>query len=406
MAKHFQLAITNTSLTITRNQTSIDTETALDGIYLLRTTIAADELDTAAVIGAYKNLSRVERDFRSLKTIDLDLRPIHHHLDDRVRAHVLICFLAAYLTWHLRHAVAPLTFTDENPPPEQIPSHPPSDHPARTAKPPTKPPQTATSHAPTRACSHTSHPDPQRHPLRHPRTHRGDPEHPHRHPTPRLRPPRSPDPAHPHLRPPSTEHPPRKHPNPQVNHKKHPPKPLTRPSGGAGWDPLSGTKIDDGWGDYAHVMMLLNNGDEVILLTVDSSGTMRPHCYTHGLGWRPDLDTPLPGNWSGFTRLIATTSTIFGVKEDGNLYWYRPTWTVSPLVWSMAPNWGNQIGTGWDGLEQLVVGGLFEPALQYGPTLMGIDPTGSLRWYKYWGNGSGAGIDWDRNSGNVISGSW
>ncbi|MGA3253441.1 MAG: IS1634 family transposase [Mycobacterium sp.] len=115
MAKHFGLAITNTSLTITRNQTSIDTETALDGIYLLRTTIAADELDTAAVIGAYKNLSRVERDFRSLKTIDLDLRPIHHHLDDRVRAHVLICFLAAYLTWHLRQAVAPLTFTDENP---------------------------------------------------------------------------------------------------------------------------------------------------------------------------------------------------------------------------------------------------------------------------------------------------
>ncbi|MGO9072242.1 MAG: transposase, partial [Mycobacterium sp.] len=56
-----------------------------------------------------------EHDFRSLKTIDLDLRPIHHHLDDRVRAHVLICFLAAYLTWHLRHALAPLTFTDENP---------------------------------------------------------------------------------------------------------------------------------------------------------------------------------------------------------------------------------------------------------------------------------------------------
>src|SRR5271170_5018410 len=115
MAKHFQLAITNTSLTITRNQTSIDTETALDGIYLLRTTIAADELHTTAVISAYKNLSRVERDFRSLKTIDLHLRPIHHHLDDRVRAHVLICFLAAYLTWHLRRALAPLTFTDEKP---------------------------------------------------------------------------------------------------------------------------------------------------------------------------------------------------------------------------------------------------------------------------------------------------
>lgn len=155
MAKHFQLAITDTSLTVTANQASIDTETALDGIYLLRTTIAAGELDTAAVIGAYKNLSLVERDFRSLKTIDLDLRPIHHHLDDRVRAHVLICFLAAYLTWHLRHALAPLTFTDETPPPEQIPPYQPSDHPARTEKPPTKPPRTATPHAPTKACSHT-----------------------------------------------------------------------------------------------------------------------------------------------------------------------------------------------------------------------------------------------------------
>jgi hypothetical protein len=67
------------------------------------------------VIGAYKNLANVERDFRSLKAIDLDLRPIHHHLEDRVRAHVLVCFLAAYLTWHLRAALTPLTFTDETP---------------------------------------------------------------------------------------------------------------------------------------------------------------------------------------------------------------------------------------------------------------------------------------------------
>jgi hypothetical protein len=67
------------------------------------------------VISGYKNLSRIERDFRSLKTIDIDLRPIHHHLPERVRAHVLICMLAAYLTWHLRHALRPLTFTDENP---------------------------------------------------------------------------------------------------------------------------------------------------------------------------------------------------------------------------------------------------------------------------------------------------
>jgi hypothetical protein len=116
MAKHFHLDITDTALTITRDTDRIDTEAALDGIYILRTTATPGELDTAAVIGAYKNLARVERDFRSLKTIDLDLRPIHHRRDDRVKAHVLICMLAAYLTWHLRKALAPLTFTDEHPP--------------------------------------------------------------------------------------------------------------------------------------------------------------------------------------------------------------------------------------------------------------------------------------------------
>jgi hypothetical protein len=115
MGKHFHRTITDTSFTYQRNQTSIDTETALDGIYLLRTTLTVDTHDTAAVISAYKNLAHVERDFRSLKTIDIDLRPIHHHLPDRVRAHVLICMLAAYLTWHLRRTLKPLTFTDENP---------------------------------------------------------------------------------------------------------------------------------------------------------------------------------------------------------------------------------------------------------------------------------------------------
>ncbi|MGH8918063.1 MAG: IS1634 family transposase, partial [Actinomycetes bacterium] len=84
MGKHFHLDITDTTLTVTRNQAGIDAETALDGIYTLRTTATADELGTAAVIDAYKNLSRVERDFRSLKAIDLDLRPIHHRLTDRV----------------------------------------------------------------------------------------------------------------------------------------------------------------------------------------------------------------------------------------------------------------------------------------------------------------------------------
>ncbi|MDT2009326.1 transposase [Rhodococcus opacus] len=121
VGKHFHLDIADTSLTVTRDRERIDAEAALDGIYTLRTTASADELGTAAVIDAYKNLSRVERDFRSLKAIDLDLRPIHHRLTDRVKGHVLICMLAAYLTWHLRQAWAPLTYTDEHPPHREDP---------------------------------------------------------------------------------------------------------------------------------------------------------------------------------------------------------------------------------------------------------------------------------------------
>jgi hypothetical protein len=116
MAKHFHLQITDTSLTITRDRQNIDAEAALDGLYVLRTTIAGDQADTTGVIGAYKNLANVEKDFRCLKAIDIDLRPVHHHLEDRVRGHVFLCFLAAHLTWHLRRKLAELTFTDENPP--------------------------------------------------------------------------------------------------------------------------------------------------------------------------------------------------------------------------------------------------------------------------------------------------
>jgi hypothetical protein len=114
--KHFALHITDTSLTVTRRQAQITEEATLDGFYVLRTPILAAELDAPGVVTAYKNLKYVERDFRHLKSDDLDLRPIFHRLDDRVRAHVLICMLACYLTWHLRRAWAPLTFTDENPP--------------------------------------------------------------------------------------------------------------------------------------------------------------------------------------------------------------------------------------------------------------------------------------------------
>jgi hypothetical protein len=78
--------------------------------------VPAADLDAAGVVTGYKNLANVERDFRSIKTDDLDLRPIHHRLTERVKAHVLICMLACYVTWHLRKAWAPLTFTDEHPP--------------------------------------------------------------------------------------------------------------------------------------------------------------------------------------------------------------------------------------------------------------------------------------------------
>ena len=115
-SKHFAVTITDTTLAIERRQDRIDAEAALDGFYVLRTPIPADELDAAGVVTAYKNLKYVERDFRHIKSDDLDLRPVFHRLEERVRAHVLICMLACYLTWHLRRAWAPLTFTDENPP--------------------------------------------------------------------------------------------------------------------------------------------------------------------------------------------------------------------------------------------------------------------------------------------------
>ena len=83
---------------------------------MLRTPVPAGELDAPAVVAAYKNLKYVERDFRHIKSDDLDLRPVFHRLEERVRAHVLICMLACYLTWHLRRAWAPLTFTDQDPP--------------------------------------------------------------------------------------------------------------------------------------------------------------------------------------------------------------------------------------------------------------------------------------------------
>jgi hypothetical protein len=114
--KHFDIVITDTTLAVTRRQAQIDEEAALDGFYVLRTPVPASQLDAPGVVTAYKNLKYVERDFRHIKADDLDLRPVYHYLEERVKAHVLICMLACYLVWHLRRAWAPLTFTDENPP--------------------------------------------------------------------------------------------------------------------------------------------------------------------------------------------------------------------------------------------------------------------------------------------------
>jgi hypothetical protein len=114
VAKHFILDIGPGRLAWHRDEDKIAAEAALDGIYVIRTSVPAATLDPAAAVAAYKNLKHVERDFRITKADDLDLRPIHHYLAGRVRGHVLICMLACYLTWHLRAALAELTFTDQH----------------------------------------------------------------------------------------------------------------------------------------------------------------------------------------------------------------------------------------------------------------------------------------------------
>ena len=116
MAKHYTLTITDSTFTFSRDQAAIDTEAALDGLYVIRTSVGAEQMDAGKVVATYKSLALVERDFLSLKSIDLDLRPIRHYTQSRVRAHVFLCALAAYLIWHLRQAWAPLTFTDEQRP--------------------------------------------------------------------------------------------------------------------------------------------------------------------------------------------------------------------------------------------------------------------------------------------------
>jgi hypothetical protein len=116
MAKHFDLTITDDSLTFARDEAAIAREAALDGLYVLRTSVPAEALDAPATVLAYKSLAQVERAFRSLKTVDLEVRPIHHRRAHRVRAHVFLCLLAYHVQWHMRQALAPILFDDHDRP--------------------------------------------------------------------------------------------------------------------------------------------------------------------------------------------------------------------------------------------------------------------------------------------------
>ena len=112
VAKHFELDIGAASLSWRRRQAHIEHEAALDGLYIIRTSLRAEEMDASACVRSYKALANVERAFRSLKTVDLKVRPIHHRTADRVRAHILLCMLAYYVEWHMREAWRELMFAD------------------------------------------------------------------------------------------------------------------------------------------------------------------------------------------------------------------------------------------------------------------------------------------------------
>jgi transposase len=116
MRKHFDLQITDQGFAFTRKTEQIQAEAALDGIYILRTSLTMNKISTCDVVRSYKNLEQAERAFKTFKGPELQIRPIHHHLETRVRAHVFLCMLAYYLTWHLKQAWAPLLFKDEDPP--------------------------------------------------------------------------------------------------------------------------------------------------------------------------------------------------------------------------------------------------------------------------------------------------
>ena len=115
MSKHFITEITDTSFTYERDLEKIAAEEELDGLYIVRSNVEAELFDADQTVRAYQDLSKVERAFRSMKTVDLKVRPIYHRRADRVRAHVLLCMLAYYVEWHMRSALAPVLFDDHDP---------------------------------------------------------------------------------------------------------------------------------------------------------------------------------------------------------------------------------------------------------------------------------------------------
>jgi transposase len=119
MGKHFQLHIEEDSFHYQRKTANIEREQSLDGIYVIRTSVPKEALSSQQVVASYKSLSGVERAFRSLKSVDLHVRPIHHRLPDRVRAHILLCMLAYYVEWHMRQRLAPMLFDDDDKPQAQ-----------------------------------------------------------------------------------------------------------------------------------------------------------------------------------------------------------------------------------------------------------------------------------------------
>ena len=144
MAKHFNLAIIDTGLAFSRKAEAIAAEAALDGVYVIRSSLPGDGFPAAALVLAYKGLSHAERGFRDIKSGDLDVRPIHHRRAHRVRAHVFLCMLAYYVIWRMKRDLAPMLFKDDDPAAAErsSPSPRPKSLPRRAARPSTGAPKT------------------------------------------------------------------------------------------------------------------------------------------------------------------------------------------------------------------------------------------------------------------------